>query len=283
MGVSSNLGTFRGRAAGVWPPLVDTGLTFEDMSCPDWFELPHSDDMPPHQAAGFGYAFWQARYQQYTSQAPHEGYSLVRKWMEQKVDDHPLFRGGFSFTSNIDGAWRRAGWPEDRLQEVHGSLDHMQCVANCTADQRNIWLSRDSEWQMKTSPTTHAVQADQPLPTCRNCGGRSRSNVWMFSDGSFDDQREAEQEAACNAWLSHARKFGANVAVIEIGAGVAIPTVRRTSERIVRAIGLEHASLLRINPEHPEIPDMGVHATSTRLLSVTSDSLTILRRLDTML
>lgn len=32
------LGTFRGQAAGVWPPLTKLGLQFQDMSCPDRFE-----------------------------------------------------------------------------------------------------------------------------------------------------------------------------------------------------------------------------------------------------
>jgi NAD-dependent SIR2 family protein deacetylase len=101
-GAPSGFGTFRGRAAGVWPLLEGTDLTFEDMSCPSWFALPHDDTLPAHKAAGFGYAFWQHRYQQYMSQEPHEGYHLVRKWMEGKEEAHPLFHGGFSFTSNID-------------------------------------------------------------------------------------------------------------------------------------------------------------------------------------
>ncbi len=38
MGVDSGLGTYRGRNAGVWPPLQTLGLTFPDMSTPSHFD-----------------------------------------------------------------------------------------------------------------------------------------------------------------------------------------------------------------------------------------------------
>ena len=38
MGVDSGLGTFRGRNAGVWPPLKDLGMDFTEMSTPSHFE-----------------------------------------------------------------------------------------------------------------------------------------------------------------------------------------------------------------------------------------------------
>lgn len=43
---------------------------------------------------------------------------------------------------------------------------------------------------------------------------------------------------------------GKNVVIIEIGAGVAIPTVRHHSEHYSR---LWDCPLIRINPEHPQI------------------------------
>ena len=38
MGVDSGLGTFRGRNAGVWPPLKAMQIDFTEMSCPQAFE-----------------------------------------------------------------------------------------------------------------------------------------------------------------------------------------------------------------------------------------------------
>jgi NAD-dependent SIR2 family protein deacetylase len=52
MGVSSGLGTFRGKAAGVWPPLAKLGIDFSDMSCPDRFQ----------EDPTFAWSFWNFRY-----------------------------------------------------------------------------------------------------------------------------------------------------------------------------------------------------------------------------
>ena len=42
-----------------------------------------------------------------------------------------------------------------------------------------------------------------------------------------------------------------SIAVIEMGAGETIPTIRSTSERIGQM--LKHATVIRINPREPEI------------------------------
>ena len=52
MGVSSGLGTFRGKNAGVWPPLVKLGLDFSDMSNPSRFK----------KDARLAWSFWNFRY-----------------------------------------------------------------------------------------------------------------------------------------------------------------------------------------------------------------------------
>jgi len=290
LGVSSGISTFRGQAAGSWPPLHDTALGFEDMSCPEWFDRPaliaDSSIIDAKESANFGYAFWQSRYQQYTNAVPHEGYHILHTWMKSKSG------GFFSFTSNIDGAFRRIGIPEDQLHEVHGSIDFMQCVNNCTNNASNIWKAKDTEWNMKIDPTSsHAVAADQEFPQCPNCKGRARSNVMMFSDGTFDSRRIDKQEAAFDAWLLRVKSANKyvpiKVLVIEIGAGVTIPTVRRTSEYVIKMLGLEQASLLRINPEHPQIPGSVVSADArdvgNRLISMTSDSLTVMQRINMLI
>ena len=42
------------------------------------------------------------------------------------------------------------------------------------------------------------------------------------------------------------------LAIVEMGAGTAIPTVRMTSEQACRR---DHATLIRINPREPRVPD----------------------------
>ena len=131
MGVSSGLGTFRGIAAGVWPPLLKhPELDFTDMSNPQWFEKPQGNSHQ-HNTANFGYAFWAYRYKAYSSAAPHIGYEIAKKWSELKN-----VKSSFSFTSNIDGHWLKAGWNKSAFVECHGSVHYMQCVANC---KNRIW------------------------------------------------------------------------------------------------------------------------------------------------
>jgi len=48
---------------------------------------------------------------------------------------------------------------------------------------------------------------------------------------------------------------GARLAIIEMGAGTAIPTVRNTSEQIARRFGVP---LIRINPRESEGAEIGI-------------------------
>lgn len=65
----------------------------------------------------------------------------------------------------------------------------------------------------------------------------------MFGDWDWIDARSAAQQEALAAWLERVSRL----VVIEIGAGVDIPTIRRFSERA-------GGTLVRINPRAPEIP-----------------------------
>ncbi len=54
---------------------------------------------------------------------------------------------------------------------------------------------------------------------------------------------------AHNAWLRGLRAAGQRLAVVELGAGTALPTVRREAERASAASG----ALVRINPREPNV------------------------------
>lgn len=128
MGVGSGLGTFRGQAAGVWPPLEKRKLRFEEMSCPSRFQ---KDDKYGPQLA---WAFWKWRYCAYTQNEPHAGYKILKKWADTK-------KSCFVFTSNIDGHFERAGF-EGKVEECHGTVTHLQCLQenkNCPK-KKEIWL-----------------------------------------------------------------------------------------------------------------------------------------------
>jgi hypothetical protein len=62
-------------------------------------------------------------------------------------------------------------------------------------------------------------------------------------------ERRDLQASRCHSWLERVRR----PVVIEIGAGLHIPTVRAFAHRVVLR---QHGSLIRINPREPDIGSM---------------------------
>jgi NAD-dependent SIR2 family protein deacetylase len=171
---------------------------------------------------------------------------MLKQWGESK----PL--GYFIFTSNIDGQFQKAGFPEDRILECHGSIHHLQCAKPCG---RLIW----SAGSLAIDINMETIQATSPLPRCVKCDSVARPNVLMFGDSGWIEDRSDEQYALYLSWLRERK--GKRIVAIELGAGTAIPTVRVECER--------HAStLIRINPREPETPSNGIPIASGGLAAL---------------
>jgi NAD-dependent SIR2 family protein deacetylase len=223
MGVDSGLPDFRG-PEGFWrayPPYRRLGLGFTDLADPVHFV----DD--PELAWGF----YGHRLALYRCTTPHAGFAVLRRWAERWPTR--------IFTSNVDGQFQRAGFPEAAVTECHGSIHHLQCVAACPAGS---WPADGVEVRVDAA----TMRAEPPLPACPRCGGPARPNILMFGDARFRPERTERQLAAHADWLlaRHGR-----VAVIEVGAGTAVPTVRRQAEVAAAATG----ALIRINVREPQI------------------------------
>jgi len=99
--------------------------------------------------------------------------------------------------------------------------------------------------------------AEGTLPLCPRQAGAAkgklaRPNILMFGDYGFVTTRLNQQENNLDKFLDKI-PLTANVVVIEIGAGKAIPTVRQFSESILAKH--PNAHLLRINPRDSDGPD----------------------------
>ncbi len=92
-------------------------------------------------------------------------------------------------------------------------------------------------------------RASPPLPSCPRCGSLARPNVLMFGDFGWLPDRTTAQEQRFASWMSGLGD--ARLAIVEIGAGTAVPTVRMTSEQLARRPG---ATLIRINVREPQVP-----------------------------
>ncbi len=230
MGVDSGLPDFRG-TQGFWrayPVIAKLGLSFEEMANPAWFR----DD------PALAWAFYGHRLNLYRKTMPHHGFNQLLEIGTTKPG------GYFVFTSNVDGHFQKAGFAAQRIVECHGSIQHFQCTASCTDE---IW---DADREM-VNVDESSFRALEPLPRCRNCSALARPNILMFGDSSWLGHRTEAQHERFTVWLNGLAKSSANLAVIELGAGSAIPTVRHTSERALESIS---GRLIRINPREDDVP-----------------------------
>ena len=95
------------------------------------------------------------------------------------------------------------------------------------------------------------LQPHCALPTCPRSGVAARPNVLMFGDDGIVMDAIERQEEKFQVWLS-AIPRSARIAIVEVGAGKAIPTIRRVSEAVLRA--RPEATLIRINLEDSDVP-----------------------------
>ncbi len=230
MGVDSGLPDFRG-TSGFWkayPAVSELGISFSQMANPVWFEK------DPELA----WAFYGHRLNLYRQTVPHKGFKQLLEFGEQKK------LGYFCFTSNVDGQFQKAGYDDDKIEEVHGSILHFQCSVPCSYD---IWDVSD----MEINVDMQKFKAEEPLPVCPKCGAIARPNILMFGDYSWLSQRAENQSVRFYNWLEKIENENAKLVIIEIGAGKAVPTVRHKSEAIA---GRLNATLIRINPRDYDVP-----------------------------
>jgi NAD-dependent SIR2 family protein deacetylase len=221
MGVDSGLPDFRGND-GFWreyPVVKKLGLEFAQMANPKWFV----DD------AYLAWAFYGHRLNLYRVTTPHRGFGLLLDYVKSKNSNY------FVFTSNVDGQFSKSGFDSDKIVEIHGSIHHLQCSQKCTS---LIWENSES------------IEVDmdkfraKKLIYCPNCSYVARPNILMFGDFGWVSDRTSLQEDRYEKWLN--KNSHKKIAIIEIGAGSAIPTVRMEGEYIAKEY--DNATLIRINP-----------------------------------
>jgi len=277
MGVDSGLPDFRGPQAspsplalaleaaklnshartsqGFWkayPQAQALGLSFSDMSNPRSFV----------KDPRFGWGFFGHRYQLYRDAVPHEGYHVLRRW------GGAARLGSFTFTSNVDGAFLAAGFDEEKLVECHGSIHYLQAFdARLCGD---IWPSAPQLDKLVVDKATFlADEATLPYHTVPSSDTPilCRPNILMFGDGGWISDRTDAQEARFERYVQSLPR-DSRVVVIEIGAGLAVPTVRHTSESLLDMFS--NAQLLRINPAEPQGPERTISIPEGGLAALTA-------------
>lgn len=230
IGVDSGLPDFRGDK-GFWkayPIIAKLGLSFVEMANPEWFQ----------RDPKLAWAFYGHRLNLYRKTHPHDGFRILLEAARKKSG------GYFVFTSNVDGQFQKAGFDDGKVVECHGSIHWLQCAEECCD---LIWDAAEAEVTVEEE----SFRALDPLPKCPKCWGLARPNILMFGDWQWNSRRTDEQSARLRQWLNRASEKRESLAIVEVGAGQAVSTVRHTSESIAARYG---ATLVRINPRDFDVP-----------------------------
>lgn len=224
MGVDSGLPDFRGPQGfrQAYPPYERLGISFIEAANPVHFR----------RDPAFGWGFYGHRANLYRKTVPHDGFRILGEW----ADRYAL--RAFVVTSNVDGQFQKAGFPEEGILEVHGSIHCLQCSVPCSSA---IWENREE------IPVDTATMRALHIPRCIRCGAVARPCILMFGDGSWISDRTDRQERLFERFLTD---MDDPAVVVEIGAGTAIPTIRNLGERLAGSYG---AKVIRINPREPRI------------------------------
>jgi NAD-dependent SIR2 family protein deacetylase len=242
MGVDSGLPDFRGNE-GFWnayPALGRARMAFTSVASPATF---HSDP-------ALAWGFYGHRLNLYRATVPHAGFAVLKRWGERMPHCAAVF------ASNVDGQFQAAGFDPQRIHECHGSIHHLQCLQPCGAQ---IW-SADGYTPHVDSDACRLLNAP---PACPHCGALARPNILMFGDGGWNERRAAAQEARLHRLLQQAER----PLVVELGAGVAIPSVRHFGQALVSR---HNGRMLRINPREPQVAgtrDVGLPANALAALA----------------
>ena len=225
MGVDSGLPDFRG-SEGFWrayPVLKESGISFEDMADPQSFVI------DPRR----GWGFYGHRLGLYRATNPHPGFQILRQWNARCPE------GAFVVTSNVDGQFQKAGFGENEVSEIHGSIHHLQCSKPCS---ESIW----SADKIIPDVDEATLMYKAALPTCPRCGAIARPNILMFSDFGWVKRRATIQRLQFEEWLETIDR----VAMIELGAGTAIPSIREMGRNIVQR---KRGTMIRINVRESDV------------------------------
>lgn len=154
----------------------------------------------------------------------NSSYMIIKEFLMRTDKEH------FIVTSNVDGAFERAGFDENRIYEIHGSGLRSQCLAEPAAHG------------VFTTPDPYI-----DYPKCPTCDSLARPNILFFNDLHLNYEHIYAQQDKFDEFRHDENK--GNTIVLEVGAGNTVPTIRNLS---VIMNGRENLPVIRINPNHVE-------------------------------
>jgi NAD-dependent SIR2 family protein deacetylase len=222
MSVDSGIPDFRG-ASGLWTAEKDNFMKFANGNA-------------FHERPVEAWNFYITRLMRYSEVEPHSGYRDLKQLLDE------LNKDTYVITSNVDGHFKKSGYDPEKIYEIHGNLEFIQCADGCARDMLPMPIFQDS------------VADLNEIPKCRHCGSIMRPAVMMFNDPWFIITLVESQSQHCMKWLNDKK----NVVGIELGAGLAVPSIRIHGQE-------RTATLIRINPHDYQVnrpQDISIQATA---------------------
>ena len=129
--------------------------------------------------------FYGHRYNIYRKTEPHGGFKNLLE-----IGNTHMNGNYFVFTSNVDNHFQRAGFPDDKIVECHGSIMHFQCsfcwdIYEADVDSVDICIDK---FEAKS------------IPSCPKCKRAVRPNILMFGDWDWLGERPEEQQERFKEW-----------------------------------------------------------------------------------
>lgn len=231
MGVDSGLADYRGNG-GQWGQVEsDTEKSIFEVVNPQAFI-----ENPAYSWGLFG-----QRIKEYADTDPHKGFYILKEWIATYHLDY------FCLTSNIDSHFQKAGFAEENIRELHGTLAYFQSAQ--PGMTKEVWKN-----ELSGDDILENI-AKGIYPTCLGNETPARPNVYMFRDNTYVNTRSKGQEERFKEFLS--RNESKNILVFEIGSGPHVQTVRIKTRMLKTEYG---AKIIRINPKDYVIkaPNIGI-------------------------
>jgi len=192
---------------------------------------------------------------------------------ENKVPKMKLPSRFFAFTSNVDKHHIKAGFDDEEIHEIHGSIEEWQCSRVCVDTTWNA--PQDFYFEIDKDSMKAPLKKQDPnidlknekgwqenYPRCPYCDDLSRPAILMFEDGLW--KRNAKSEFIYRRWKESVKEMikssEVKAVILEIGCGLRVPTVRYESESYLRPGN--NCTLIRINVDFPTSDSHGSNVIS---------------------
>ena len=225
---------------------------------------------------------------------------------ELKAGERAALANYFVCTSNVDCFFRRSGFDESKILEVHGNIREWQCSKPCRESLLSsspVWnLAPDKRFQvdeatMRAPPRKSTPDGRQIISMtlgggvqvpggrinherCGHCGRLARPCILMFDDDDWIGEEmggpTSLQRKKYTDWMETIRSSitPKRLVILEIGCGTRVPTLRNHANMIFQS-GIAETKRIRINPDCPESPPR-----CTRTISIKDTCASALRKID---